>query len=148
MGIEGLEARWATFDCYGTLVDWNTGIRREFGRLFGDQADRLLGRYHEIEPRIQAARSDASYREVMAAALSELAHEAGVRLAEDERHALARSLPGWPVFADVPGELAEVHRRGWTLVALSNTDRDFIDASLAAIGVPFEGAIVASEIGS
>ena len=148
MGTEGLVARWATFDCYGTLIDWNTGIRGELARLFEDEVDRLLVRYHEIEPRIQTERRDARYREVMAATLSELAVEAGVRLSEDERDALARSLPDWPVFADVPAELAEVHRRGWRLVALSNTDRDFIEASLAAIGVPFEGAIVASEIGS
>ena len=52
------------------------------------------------------------------------------------------------MFADVPDALAEAHERGWTLVALSNSDRDLIDASMRAIGVPFDGAIVASEIGS
>ena len=52
------------------------------------------------------------------------------------------------MFAEVPGALAEAHGQGWRLVALSNTDRDFIEASLQAIGVPFERAIVASEIGS
>ena len=52
------------------------------------------------------------------------------------------------MFAEVPEALAEAHRRGWKLFALSNSDRDLIDASLAAIGVPFEGSIVASEIGS
>ena len=52
------------------------------------------------------------------------------------------------MFAEVPGALAETHGRGWQLVALSNTDRDLIEASLQAIGVPFERAIVASEIGS
>jgi 2-haloacid dehalogenase len=52
------------------------------------------------------------------------------------------------VFAEVPEALAQAHARGWKLMALSNTDRDFIEASIAAIGVPFEGAVVASEIGS
>jgi 2-haloacid dehalogenase len=52
------------------------------------------------------------------------------------------------VFVEVPEALAEAHRRGWKLFALSNSDRDLIDASLAALGVPFEGSIVASEIGS
>ena len=52
------------------------------------------------------------------------------------------------MFAEVPGALAEARERGWKLAALSNTDRDLIDASLAAIGVPFEQAIVASEVGS
>jgi 2-haloacid dehalogenase len=46
--------RWATFDCYGTLIDWHGGIRRELARVFGDgQADEQLDRYHEIEPSLQ-----------------------------------------------------------------------------------------------
>ena len=143
------DARWATFDCYGTLVDWNAGIAAELGRLLGaSDRDRLLSRYHEIEPRIQSEHPTWSYRDVMAAVLSELASEAGVSLDDGEQDALGRSLPQWPVFAEVPDVLAQAHARGWKLMALSNTDRDFIDASIAAIGVRFEGAVVASEIGS
>jgi 2-haloacid dehalogenase len=141
--------RYATFDCYGTLVDWNTGIARELGRLFGDEhRERLLARYHELEPEVQADQPGTSYREVMATVLARLAGEEGVELPEEERDALGRSLPSWPVFGEVPGALREAHERGWALVALSNTDRDFIEASMAAIGVPFELAIVAGEIGS
>jgi 2-haloacid dehalogenase len=137
--------RWATFDCYGTLVDWNAGIAAELRRLLGE-AD--LERYHAIEPRIQRERPDASYRNVMATVLAELAAERGVALPDDERDALARSLPRWPVFDEVPDALAEARARGWRLVALTNSDRDLIDASLEAIGVPFDGAVAASEIGS
>jgi 2-haloacid dehalogenase len=141
--------RWATFDCYGTLVDWDGGILVELGRLFGaSETQRLLERYHAIEPRIQRERPRSSYREVMASVLAELASEAGTELPTAERDALGRSLPGWPVFPEVPEALAEARRRGWKLVALSNTDRDLIEASLRAIGVPFDGAVVASEIGS
>ena len=141
--------RWATFDCYGTLVDWNAGIRAELGRLLGGaRADELLERYHDIEPRIQSERPEASYREVMALALAELAADSGTELPDDERDALGRSLPNWPVFADTTEALAEAHERGWTLVALSNSDRDLIEASMHEIGVPFDSAIVASEIGS
>jgi 2-haloacid dehalogenase len=141
--------RWATFDCYGTLVDWNAGIGAELVRVLGD-SDRagLLARYHQIEPRIQREHPDWSYRDVMAAVLAELASEGGVELASEERDALGRSLPGWPVFDEVPGALAEARERGWRLVALTNSDRDFIDASMRAIGVSFDGAVVASEIGS
>jgi 2-haloacid dehalogenase len=144
-----MAARWATFDCYGTLVDWNAGIEAELGRLFGSSVGgQQLARYHAIEPRVQREHPTWSYREVMAAVLAGLAAESGVTLPPGERDALGRSLPGWPVFAEVPGALAEAHGRGWQLVALSNTDRDLIEASLQAIGVPFERAIVASEIGS
>lgn len=143
------DQRWATFDCYGTLVDWNAGIQAELARLFGSPlGDRLLARYHVIEPRVQSEHPEWSYRTVMAAVLAELGSEASVAVPAGEADALGRSLPGWPVFPEVPGALAEAHDRGWKLVALSNSDRDLIEASLHEIGVPFEGAIVASEIGS
>lgn len=142
-------ARWATFDCYGTLVDWNAGIGAELERLFGaDQAGRLLRRYHNLEPRVQRENPGARYRDVMAAVLAELAREIGREVTPEDRDALARSLPRWPVFPEVPEHLDEARKRGWQLVVLSNSDRDLIDASISAIGVPFNGAIVASEVGS
>ena len=141
--------RWATFDCYGTLVDWTGGIRAEFEDLFGVRhASSLLTRYHELEPEIQGAHPEMSYREVLTVALERLAAEAGLSLPEGEASSLARSLPRWPVFEDVPPALTEARERGWKLAILSNTDRDLIDASMDAIGVPFDMSIVAGEIGS
>ncbi|HEY1274659.1 MAG TPA: HAD family hydrolase [Thermoleophilaceae bacterium] len=140
--------RWATFDCYGTLVDWDGGIGAELQRLLGGDEARLLERYHEVEPRIQRERPGERYREVMAAVLAELAAEQGTDLPDGERGALGRSLPGWPVFPEVPAALADARERGWRLAALSNTDRDLIEASMEAIGVPFDLLIVASEVGS
>ena len=52
------------------------------------------------------------------------------------------------MFGEVPAALEEAHGRGWSLAILSNTDRDLIDASMRALGAPFELAIVASEVGS
>ena len=86
--------RWATFDCYGTLVDWNAGIHAELEKLFGvELADGLLVRYHELEPAIQAANPGVSYREVLTLALETLAAETGLTVPEGESSALARSLP-------------------------------------------------------
>jgi 2-haloacid dehalogenase len=133
--------RFATFDCYGTLIDWNGGIRRELARLFGDdQADEKLERYHEVEPELQREDPTRSYREVMTLALE--------RLGASEPTALADSLPTWEPFPEVPAALEGCRSRGWKLVILSNTDRDYIETSMRRIGVPFELAIVASEIGS
>jgi 2-haloacid dehalogenase len=134
--------RWATFDCYGTLIDWNGGIRGELARVFGDeQADGMLARYHALEPELQAD-GTRTYREVLTEAMRQLGAP------DAERGSLARSLPDWQPFLEVPAALAEVRARGWKLAILSNTDRDFIDASQARLGGPFELAIVASEIGS
>ncbi|MGH3023249.1 MAG: HAD family hydrolase [Gaiellaceae bacterium] len=140
--------RWATFDCYGTLVDWETGIGRELARLWpaGDAAA-LLARYHEIEPRVELAGS-IPYRDVLREALVLLAESEGLELPHGDETVLADSLPGWPVFPEVPGALAELRVRGWRLVALSNTDADLLAVSTTAIGVPFDGVVVASEIGS
>src|SRR5438094_2432253 len=142
-------ARWATFDCYGTLIDWNGGIGRELERLFGaEHTARLLHGYHELEREVERERPAASYREVLTVALVRLAGREGLELAAGEEDALARSLPAWEPFPDVPAALTAARARGWGLAILSNTDRDFIDAPVQRIGVPFEQAIVASEIGS
>ena len=89
-----------------------------------------------------------SYRDVLNVTLARLAEREGLRLPAEESDALARSLPLWPAFPEVPAALEAARGRGWKLAILSNTDRDFVDASVEQIGVPFELAVVASEIGS
>ncbi len=80
--------RWATFDCYGTLIDWNAGLLGELERLFGVQdAPRLLERYHEVEREIQQDGS-LSYRAVLTEALIRLAEEEGLAIPEGEADAL------------------------------------------------------------
>ena len=134
--------RWATFDCYGTLIDWNAGIRAELARVFGeDRAGAQLHRYHELEPELEAD-GTLRYREVMTEAMRRLGAPAG------EESGLAQSLPGWQAFPEVRTSLEEVRRRGWRLALLSNTDPDLIAASKALLAVPFEETVVAGEIGS
>jgi 2-haloacid dehalogenase len=78
----------------------------------------------------------------------QLAERERLPLDAAEQDALARSLPDWEPFPEVPAALEDARARGWKLAILSNTDRDYLDASLERIGVPFELSIVASEIGS
>jgi 2-haloacid dehalogenase len=134
--------RWATFDCYGTLIDWDGGVRSELARVFGDdRADELLVRYHDVEPDLQRA-GGMTYRAVLTESMRRLGAPAG------EEHGLAESLPGWRAFPEVHGALTELRRRGWKLAILSNTDDDFIAASQVQIGVPFDEIVVSQEIGS
>ena len=140
--------RWATFDCYGTLIDWNLGIRTELERVVGvEAAPRLLERYHQLEPRIESEEY-RTYREVLRLAFEELLREEGLQLPEGEAGALANSLPDWPPFPEVPDALAELRDRGWKLALLSNTDRDLIAASQKQLGVPVDLAIVAEDVES
>jgi 2-haloacid dehalogenase len=140
--------RWATFDCYGTLVDWLGGIRTTLAKVWPDEdLDALEVAYHRIEPAVQAGRG-IPYRQVMAETLAGIAQDRGLELPDDDRDAFAVSLPAWPVFPDVPPGLTELRARGWKLAILSNTDADLLDASLLAIGVPVDLRIVASDIGS
>jgi 2-haloacid dehalogenase len=136
--------RWATFDCYGTLIDWNGGIRAELERLWPDEdAEKLLHRYHDLEPEIERKEPGLPYREVMRRVLTRLGD-----VPPGEEDALGASLPSWRMFPEVRASLEEARGRGWSLAILSNTDRDFIEASKVTIGVPFDETVVASEIGS
>jgi 2-haloacid dehalogenase len=140
--------RWATFDCYGTLIDWNAGIRAVLERLWGvERAPELLERYHELEPEIQAEEY-RSYAEVLTLTLERLAQEVGYGIPEGESGILAQSLPAWSPFPEVPDALRELRRRGWNLVILSNSDRNLIIASEKQIGVPFDLMIVAEDVTS
>ena len=140
--------RWATFDCYGTLIDWNAGIGSVLERLWGvEQAPRLLERYHELEPEVEAEEY-RSYGEVLTLTLERIAEEVGYGIPEGESGVLAQSLPEWPPFSEVPDALRELRRRGWNLVILSNSDRRLIVESEKRIGVPFDLLIVAEDVQS
>lgn len=141
-------ARWASFDCYGTLVDWNGGIGSELARLWpAEVGAHLLERYHEIEPRVEL-NGALPYRQVLAESLRLLAESEGLELDPAEEQALRDSLPRWPVFPEVPGELGELRERGWRIAILSNTDPDLLAASLETIGVPVDARITAGDAGS
>jgi 2-haloacid dehalogenase len=143
-----MATRWATFDCYGTLIDWNAGIGRELERVFGvDAAPRMLKRYHELEPQFETD-GYRPYREVLSLVFEELLREEGLQLPEGEAGSLAKSLPTWEPFPEVPDALRELRNRGWNLAILSNTDRDLIVESQKQIGVPFDLAVVAEDVES
>ena len=140
--------RWATFDCYGTLIDWNGGIRAALQHLWPDaDIERLLRRHHAIEPLVQEGRS-LPYREVGARVVRAIAAVEDLPLAPGAAYALADSLPNWRAFPEVRGALSQLREWGWRLAILSNTDPDLLAASLEQIGVPIDLRITAAEAGS
>ena len=143
-----MASRWATFDCYGTLIDWNRGIGDALEALWPDEdREALLERYHEIEPRVQL-QGALPYREVMKQAVVLLAGDEELPLATEDEYSLADSLPSWRPFPEVPGALAELRGRGFNLAILSNTDPELLDASLGRIGVSVDARVTAAEAGS
>jgi 2-haloacid dehalogenase len=140
--------RWATFDCYGTLIDWERGIGEAMLALWpGASRERLLARYHAVEPLAQEGRALA-YREVLARSLRAVAAIEGLPLAESQVGRLAETLPTWPAFPDVAPALEALRARGWRLAILSNTDPDLLAASIRQIGVAIDLTITAAEAGS
>jgi 2-haloacid dehalogenase len=135
-----------TFDCYGTLVDWETGL---LGALRGlAQADdaRLLELFAEAEGAIEAG-PYRPYREVLRQALERIAAALGLALADGDRESLARSLPEWPVFADTVPAL-EALRRRYRLAIVSNVDDDLFAGTARHLRVPFDAVVTAEQVGS
>ena len=139
--------RWATFDCYGTLIDWERGIGDTIAHLWPD-ADRqkLLARFHEIEPEVQAG-PYRPYREVLARTLETLSQQEGLDLRPLEVEALADSLPTWPPFPEVRAAMDELLARRWRWAILSNVDPDLLSESIIQLGVQPDITITAHDAG-
>ena len=140
--------RWATFDCYGTLIDWNAGIRAALAGIWpDDDPEALLAAYHEAEPGLEAD-GTRSYREVLTRAVFEAAAARELAVPDGAGAALADSVSSWQPFPEVPASLGRLREDGWRLAILSNTDADYLDASLSSIDVRVDERVVASDIGS
>ena len=119
-----------TFDCYGTLIDWERGIRDAFAaaaaamRVPVDK-HRALALYAEIEPVVEAE-TFRSYREVLTETARRVAIRLGWPLPEARAGFLAESLPGWPPFPDTNRALARLAEAGCELGILSNVDDDLL----------------------
>lgn len=140
--------RWATFDCYGTLIDWDGGVRAALHSLWPEQdADELLRVYHEVEPAIQAG-GNLPYRAVLKRSTDAIATRRGLSVPAGQAYALPDSLPAWDPFPETAIALRRLRDTGWRLGILSNTDPDLLAASLERIGVPVDVRITAAEAGS
>src|SRR6266567_3372687 len=106
--------KWLTFDCYGTVADWNSGMAGALAGLSG-VSGRLLTAYHQAELEIEAGPEWRPYREVLAAGLSRAAARERVRLPRGGEEAFARAWPDIPVFDDAGPALVTLRERGWRL---------------------------------
>jgi 2-haloacid dehalogenase len=143
---ESVGQHWATFDCYGTLIDWEKGMRQALEMILPDDAPRLLEHYYEIEKQVEIEQPFRSYRNVLAETLRRAARNVGIPLASGAEHVLADTLPDWPIFPDVVPSLTALRAAGWKLAILSNVDRDLIVGTLRTLRVRFDEVITAEEV--
>ena len=142
-----------TFDCYGTLIDWNAGITgafREEARRLGIEgvSDReILAAYHAAEPRVQA-REYRPYREVLTLLEVEIAALLGWPPPSESSGYLAESLPSWPAFADTNAALERLVSSGYRLGILSNIDDDLLSGTRKHFTVPFDLLVTAEQVQS
>ncbi|HYS37344.1 MAG TPA: HAD family hydrolase [Pseudonocardiaceae bacterium] len=141
-------SRWATFDCFGTLVDWRHGIATGAELLFPGRGGELLDSYRRHEPDVQAEHPTMRYRNVLAETLRRATAECGLDLNDDDASVLADGLPYWPVFPDTRAALTGLRAAGWKLALLTNCYRDLIAASQRRIGVPVDAVVTAEDVGS
>ena len=135
---------WVTFDCYGTLIDWERGITDALLPLVGDvDRDALARRYIEVEAGIEAG-DHLPYREVLERAGRAILKERGI----DAPSPLPASLPSWLPFREVPAALRALRERGRKIAILSNVDRDLLAASIVRLGIAPDLAITAEDCGS
>src|SRR4051794_31584359 len=134
-------SRWATFDCFGTLVDWRHGIRTSGELLFPGRGVELLERYNAHEPAVELETPTARYRDVLAETLRRAAVDLGLALSPDDASILGTTIPYWPVFPDVADELGALRAAGWRLALLTNCDRDIIGATQRRLGVAIDAVV-------
>lgn len=140
-----------TFDCYGTLVDWEQGLGDALEtvlRPHGVEAERahLLARFAHYEEQAEAGRY-VSYRDVLAGVAGRIAAAEGVSLSPREEEHLADSLPEWPLFADTVPALRTLAGR-YRLGILSNIDDDLFAGTARHLGVNFDPIVTAQQVGS
>ena len=140
-----------TFDCYGTLIDWERGIAGAFAEAAAEDGVRLdrdavLRAYAEVEPEVE--RVWRPYREVLHESASRVAHMLGWPVAYERCSFLPLSLPRWTPFADTNAALEQLAAAGCRLGILSNVDDDLIAETHKHFTVPFDFVITAQQVRS
>jgi 2-haloalkanoic acid dehalogenase type II len=144
--------RALSFDCYGTLIDWETGLANELtpwamAHGIDVSRDELLTAFARVETDIEAEYPDQPYPLVLAAALQRVAAEFGVTASESERQTFGASVGRWPAFPDSADALTRLHER-FRLIILSNVDRESFAASNERLAVDFDLVVTAEDVGA
>lgn len=139
--------RWATFDCFGTLIDWHTGFRKIFSRIAGARAVEFESVYHEFESQIESGEF-RTYSEVTAQATQAAAAKLGIDMPLDDAGALARDWGSLPAFEDTRPALLDLRDAGWRIGILTNCDVAMFEKTKPELGVRLDLTVTAEEVRS
>jgi 2-haloalkanoic acid dehalogenase type II len=144
--------RVLSFDCYGTLIDWETGITNGLRPLVTRsskelQRDEVLQSYSHHEAAVEEETPAMPYPEVLKTVYNRLARDWNIETRKGEAEAFGSSIQTWPAFADSPSALQYL-KKHYKLVILSNVDRESFKASNAKLQVDFDYIFTAQDIGS
>lgn len=140
--------RTLTFDCYGTLVDWEQGLLTALRPLFSQQHsdERILQAYAAAESALEAG-AYLPYREVLTRAAAMVGDSLGVPISLDERRVLVDSITQWPPFPDTVGAITKLRTR-FEVGVISNIDEDVIQTHFANIGLVVDWVVTAQSCGT
>lgn len=141
-----------SFDCYGTLIDWETGIAQALepwaARAGSElQSETLISAFGRHETVVQTEHPTWLYPRILAETMRRIGADLGVAVSTTEAEAFGRSVGSWPAFADSGSVLAKLKSR-FKLVILSNVDRVSFRQSNDRLGVEFDLVITAEDVGS
>ena len=142
---------WLSFDCYGTLIDWESGIVGYLQSLLQSKSctiadSEVLNLYSEFEPRQQSGVYQC-YRDVLAGVVRDFARELHFDVTVAEADGLAASIPTWQPFADTIPALRRLHS-GYKLAIVSNIDDDLFADSASLLQIPFDAVVTAEQVHS
>jgi 2-haloacid dehalogenase len=138
--------RWVTFDCYGTLVDWQTAFTSVLSRVAGGRAADVVRAYHAAEPDVTPERPHRPFKEVLASALVRAADQVGVALSRSDAAGLQHSWQLMRPFDDVEELLAGLRARGYRLGVLTNCDDELFALTHRAFRRPFDLFVTAERV--
>ena len=151
MGLDSYKV--LTFNCYGTLIDWETGIWDASQPLIADNGrsdvtrTQVLSLFARHEHALEMENPTLTYPEILAKVHAGMAEDLGARTTTGLNRAFSESVPHWPAFGDSAEALRFLKTR-YRLVVLSNVDRQSFAASQRKLGVQFDAVCTAEEIGS
>jgi 2-haloalkanoic acid dehalogenase type II len=144
--------RALSFDCYGTLIDWERGITqalrpwaRRHGLSLSDH--RLLTAFSAHESAVQTERPTARYPDVLGEVLKRIGERFGVGVSPTEARSFGASVGDWPAFPDTADALRRLGTR-FDLIILSNVDNASFRRSNRHLGVTFDRVVTAEDVGS